>query len=183
MNHDCERARAAMVWIADGDPADAWVEMHLKACESCREALGKFLQIDWELIAWGKSLDRPAAAPPRPLIPQRFSIPWIPTAAVALATALLLILIVHYRQTAATQLTVLHESSKFRAIPYLAPLDPKENAEIVEMNIRVATLIAMGYRIAADPNDVVAAEVLLGEDGRAHAVRVLSEIDLIGPGD
>jgi hypothetical protein len=75
------------------------------------------------------------------------------------------------------------EAPPFIRIPYLPPLDPHENATIVRMNIRVATLIGVGYRITADPDAMVAADVLVGEDGRAHAVRVLADIDLKGTGD
>jgi hypothetical protein len=32
----------------------------------------------------------------------------------------------------------------------------------------------MGYKVSADPDRVVPAEVLVGEDGRAHAVRLMS---------
>jgi hypothetical protein len=41
----------------------------------------------------------------------------------------------------------------------------------------------MGFRIAADPDSTVIADVLVGEDGRAHAIRVLSSVDMSGAGD
>ena len=75
------------------------------------------------------------------------------------------------------------ELAAFVGIPFLPPLDPHENSTIVRMNIRVAALIAAGYRIAADPDTIVPADVLVGEDGRAHAVRVLSGIEWNGTGD
>ena len=71
----------------------------------------------------------------------------------------------------------------FIGIPYLPPLDPHENVAIVRMSIRVASLIAVGYRVTADPETIVPADVLVGEDGRAYAVRVLSGIDWNGTGD
>jgi len=36
----------------------------------------------------------------------------------------------------------------------------------------VANLLAEGYSVAADPSSVLQADVLLGEDGRVHAVRL-----------
>ena len=68
-------------------------------------------------------------------------------------------------------------------IPYLPSLDPRENATIVRMDIQVATLIAAGYSVAAEPGEIVPADVLVGEDGRAHAVRMLSDVELKGKGD
>ena len=68
--------------------------------------------------------------------------------------------------------------AQFIGIPYLPPLDPRENSAVVRMNIRVAMLIAAGYRVTADPDAIVPADVLVGEDGRAHAVRMLSDIHL-----
>jgi hypothetical protein len=78
---------------------------------------------------------------------------------------------------------IAQSAAPFVAIPYLPPLDPRENSTIVRMNIRVASLIAAGYRVAADPDKIVPADVLVGEDGRAHAVRVLSGIEWNGTGD
>ena len=69
------------------------------------------------------------------------------------------------------------------AIPYVPPLDPRETATVVRIKVRMATLMAMGYRIAADPDKVVPADVLVGEDGRAHAFRVLSETKSDGKGE
>jgi len=181
MRQNCERIRESMVWLADGERLQSGLELHLESCRECRAAIEEFLRMDRELKDWGVRLDRPstAAAP----VAARTQFPWIPAAAIALATAVGVILMVNYKQTAVTQLTLMHEPSKFRPIPYLAPLGPNENAQIVEMNLRVASLIAMGYRVAADPDQVVPAEVLVGEDGRAHAVRVLGDIDLNGPRD
>jgi hypothetical protein len=69
------------------------------------------------------------------------------------------------------------------AIPYLPPIDPRETAVVVRIKVRMATLMAMGYKIAADPDEVVPADVLVGEDGRAHAFRVVSETKSDGRGE
>ena len=75
------------------------------------------------------------------------------------------------------------EQTGFVEIPYLAPPDPHENTTVVRIQIRVATLIAVGYRVTADPDAIVPADVLVGEDGRAHAVRVPADVGLNGTGD
>jgi hypothetical protein len=76
-----------------------------------------------------------------------------------------------------------HVESGFIDVPYLAPLGPNENTTIVRMDVEVATLLAAGYRVNADPSVTVPVDVLVGEDGRAHAVRVLADIDVNGTGD
>ena len=104
---------------------------------------------------------------------------WVPAAATAIAAALALLAIVpRSMPPLETQ-----DASGFVEIPYLAPLDPHESATVMRIQIRVATLIAVGYRVAADPNEIVPADVLVGEDGRAHAVRVSADIGLNGIGD
>jgi hypothetical protein len=45
----------------------------------------------------------------------------------------------------------------------------------MRMDVSVAALLAVGYKVdAIDPTAIVKADVLVGEDGRAHAVRLLS---------
>jgi len=62
----------------------------------------------------------------------------------------------------------------FVQIPYVAPPAPYERVEITRVDVPVAALIAAGFDIpATDPGSTVQAEVLLGQDGRAHAIRLL----------
>jgi hypothetical protein len=71
---------------------------------------------------------------------------------------------------------------QFVEIPYVPPLAPDERARVVPMQIQIASLMAVGYRVSGDPTAVVQADVLVGEDGRAHAVRIPSD-HLGGIGD
>ena len=90
----------------------------------------------------------------------------------------------YWRSCRGTRLPVeTSEQTGFVEIPYLAPPDPHENTTVVRIQIRVATLIAVGYRVTADPDAIVPADVLVGEDGRAHAVRVPADVGLNGTGD
>jgi hypothetical protein len=70
----------------------------------------------------------------------------------------------------------LRESEQpFVTIPYVAPLAPYERAEIVRMELPVAALIAAGLPMrTADPRARAEADVVVGQDGRARAVRLIS---------
>jgi hypothetical protein len=63
----------------------------------------------------------------------------------------------------------------FVPIPYTVPLSPEEPATVWRMEIPVYRLRAVGYRVqVSDPGAVVEADVLVGQDGRAHAIRPLT---------
>jgi hypothetical protein len=187
---DCTHALGLLAQFVDGDLAaeqSAWLGAHLEACADCRAALAGFEEIDSELIGWGESLSlqNPPPADARERLAARLAprraIRWMPAAvAAAIAAALAIAVIAPHRKPPAVGREA---NSQFIEIPYLPPLDPRENSTIVRMNIRVAALIEAGYRVAADPDKIVPADVLVGEDGRAHAVRVLSGIEWNGTGD
>jgi hypothetical protein len=193
---ECARAHSTLAQFVDDDLAvgeAAWLRVHLEACAECRAALAAFAGIDSELTGWGQRLGLRNPPPPgareqlaarlAALPARRRATRWMPAAsaavAAAIAAALVLTAIAPHKKLPAGN----RGQAPFIEIPYLPPLDPYENASIVRMNIRVATLIAAGYRVAADPDTIVPADVLVGEDGRAHAVRVLADIDWNGKGD
>ena len=65
----------------------------------------------------------------------------------------------------------------FIAIPYTPPLDPRERLDVVRMEMPVAALIAAGLPVgAADPASHVRTDVLVGQDGRARAVRLVAAV-------
>ncbi len=174
---DCERAREAIPIYIDGglnDEQSAQLHAHLDACDECRAGMERLEPIDCELTVWGERLHQvnppPAGARERlaeSLLPRPLS-RWVPVAAAAIAAAALLAAIVpHARPPAKAR------EAPFVGIPYLPPLDPNEHATVVRMNVRVSTLLAVGYGMTADPDEIVPADVLVGEDGRAHAVRVI----------
>jgi len=196
---DCSRARNSMAEFVDGDLAfeqAAWLRKHLQGCEECHAALSRFQQIDADLMAWGRRLDCENPPPAferlelaaRMLPPASFksrprSLKWVPVAALAAAAAIALAVFLPLKKPLAPDQAGLAAETHFVEIPYLASVDPQENSTIVRMDISVATLLAVGYRVAADPDTIVPADVLVGEDGRAHAVHVLSGIALNGMGD
>ena len=191
---ECARAQGLLALYVDGDLGtddSAWLRGHLDGIAAeCRAALTAFAEIDSELTGWGRKSglaessdlrtrgsgwlagSERAAAGRRP-------VRWIPVAAAAIAAGLALMAIMPQPHAAAET----SEQTAFVEIPYLAPLDPHESTTVVRIQIRVATLIAVGYRVAADPDAIVPADVLVGEDGRAHAVRVPADVGLNGTGD
>jgi hypothetical protein len=63
----------------------------------------------------------------------------------------------------------------FVPIPYTVPLSPGENATVVRMDVSVAELLAAGFRLpASDAAGMAPADVMVGEDGRALAIRLLT---------
>lgn len=64
---------------------------------------------------------------------------------------------------------------QFLSIPYSTPLAPYERAEIVRVDLPVSALIAAGFHIStSDPGARAQADVIVGEDGMAHALRLIS---------
>lgn len=62
----------------------------------------------------------------------------------------------------------------FVEIPYVAPLAPYERTEVMRIDVPVAALMAAGFEVhVPDAGGVVRADVLVGQDGRAHAIRLV----------
>jgi hypothetical protein len=108
---------------------------------------------------------------------------WI-LAAGAIAASIITILILEYRPLLRRPAHVIYVSGEVREseqpfvpIPYLAPPAPYERIEVVRVELPVAALIAAGLSVrTADPGARVEAEVLVGQDGRARAVRLISSV-------
>jgi len=63
----------------------------------------------------------------------------------------------------------------FVPIPYVLPPDPYERVEVVRMKMPVAALVAAGFQMqTADQSAEAEADVMVGQDGRARAVRLIS---------
>ena len=190
-NGECAQARGWMAQFVDvdlGGEESARLQKHLEGCAECRTALAEFSKIDGELTAWGAmaAAENPARLGARERLearlleaPSRRPMRWVPALVAAIAAALLLALLPQKPKPALEARAEL----PFIEIPYLAPLDPRENATVLRMDIRVSTLMSLGYRVGAAPETVLPADVLVGEDGRAHAVRVLADVDFGGIGD
>jgi hypothetical protein len=70
------------------------------------------------------------------------------------------------------------DTEPFMAIPYTVPLDPRERAVVMRMEMPVTALAAVGLAVAApDPRASAQTDVIIGEDGRIRAIRLLSISD------
>ena len=164
---ECEDALRMMCQSVDGDltgEQSTWLDRHLAICVACREAMDRLTAVDREVIGWGQRVGRGESR--RPLLS------WLSAAAVIAAAVSFVMVAPHGKRAIADR-----SEAPFIEIPYLPALDARENTAIVRMNIRVATLHSFGFHIDGDPEALVAADVLVGEDARAHAVRVVSDID------
>jgi len=68
--------------------------------------------------------------------------------------------------------------SGFMPVPYAAPLAPGEYVEVVERDLTPAALARMGLVIQTASNNVVTAELMVGEDGLPRAVRVPESVGI-----
>lgn len=63
----------------------------------------------------------------------------------------------------------------FIEVPYTVPLEPFERAQMMQVELPVSALIAAGMPVGvADPAARARADVIVGQDGRARAFRVIS---------
>jgi hypothetical protein len=67
------------------------------------------------------------------------------------------------------------DAEPFTAIPYTVPLDPRERVTVRRVAIPVAALVAIGLTAPApDPAASAQADVVVGEDGRIRAIRLVA---------
>jgi hypothetical protein len=67
------------------------------------------------------------------------------------------------------------EEQPFFAIPYTVPLAPGEHTAVVRMTLSDAAFAAVGFPAGpAEPAGLRQADVLVGEDGRARAIRIVA---------
>ena len=129
-------------------------------------------------LASADALESPPHQPPAALLaefdkafhgrrPRRFG--WIPAlaAAACLVLAVLLLAPQPARPTA--------RQRPFVAIPYVAPLAPYERPRVIRMDVPMTALMAAGFEVhVPDMAGAVPADVLVGQDGRALAIRLRS---------
>lgn len=176
---NCAERRERLIDVArGGDETGAEMRQHLAMCEEC----GRFLE---EQRALGAALARiaeenAAAALPAGVEARIFAewAPrgvWRPLAAAALAAALAAGLYVARGPVGKPPARA--EVQPFVEIPYVAPLAPYERASIERWDVPVAALIAAGFEVRLpDAAGTVKADVLVGQDGRPHAIRLVQEV-------
>jgi hypothetical protein len=148
-------------------------ERHLSECARCAGEVGEVertLRLFCESAkCWSEHQfeERPS---PRPRWRAAMAV-----AAVVGACAAVWLAAVWVRPSAPRRVSAVPETP-FVEMPYVAPLAPYERSEVVRMEVSVAALEAAGLEVhARDTGAMVLADLLLGQDGRAHAVRLVSE--------
>jgi hypothetical protein len=65
-----------------------------------------------------------------------------------------------------------YDDEPFLQIPYVATLAPYEKTTVMRMDVPVTALIAAGFEVHAhEPGGALTVDLLVGQDGRAHAIR------------
>jgi hypothetical protein len=101
---------------------------------------------------------------------RRISRWWFPVAAVAVAALLSLVVFLWHRPTTVPQA----KDAPFTAIPYVAPPAPYERTQVMRMDVPLAALMAAGVEVhEAHSGGSVPADVLVGQDGRPLAIRLV----------
>jgi hypothetical protein len=100
---------------------------------------------------------------------------WIAT--VAAVAAALAVVVWSGRQptSAVTEPTI--QPGDFVALPYVIQPARYERTEVVRMSVPVAELIAAGLTLRGDPGSQVQADIVIGQDGRARAVRLVESFE------
>jgi hypothetical protein len=79
------------------------------------------------------------------------------------------------RPTAVDPVLTADAEEPFTPIPFTTPLAPNERADVIRMDLPVSALIAAGLPVrVSDPGARARADLVVGEDGRARAVRLIS---------
>ena len=176
---NCREYRNSLMEWARGNPPAPEVVSHLEECPPC----ARFLEGQRALSAAMASL----AAEPAPPAEQfqarvmaefdkvqparRPMLRWVLAGALAASVILGAV----WSGPSVPPASVAQEDPGFLPIPYTVPLSPREPATVWRMDIPVIRLRAVGYRVqVADPAALVEADVLVGQDGRARAIRPLS---------
>jgi len=180
-NDDAELSRVLREWQAPEAPA--WLEGRMLAARRPTPAPGP------EAPAW---LEGRALAPPDARHDARHgachAARWRGQFAAGLALAAVLAaaawLLVRQPAPPPAAAMAVQDEDPFVPVPNVLPLDSYETGRVLRMDVPVSALLAAGYRVPmADPAALVAADVLVGEDGRAHAVRLLSGMTLNTKGE
>jgi hypothetical protein len=159
-------------WLTGEQPADA--ARHAHQCPACRAELESLRETFAQFRESGERWSAHHMASPAP-VRGRSRMGW--AAAVAVASSVLAAAVLIQKSAPAP---AVHAEQPFIAIPYVAPLAPYERASVMRMDVPVAALVAAGFQVhGTEPGSTVSADVLVGQDGRAHAVRLISNGSVI----
>lgn len=153
-------------WVAGERSGEA--QAHVAACAACAAEVER---TTGALALFRESAERCAehwtARPGR-----KRSRAWRWAMAVPALAAILAAVVLTHRTPAPVPVPSAQEQA-FVRIPYVVPPAPYERTEVVHMNVPVAALIAVGFRMNEPAGASVPADVLLGQDNRPLAIRFL----------
>lgn len=157
------------------------VAAHLAHCAEC----ARFLDSQTAFTSLFAGIAADAAAKPGPAFletrllaelehavhPRPWVALWRPVVGAALAVLIAVFALLYSPAPEIVRSSVPNEP--FVAIPYVAPPAPYERTEILTMDLPVSALAAAGLDVhLSDTGAVVHADVMVGQDGRALAVRL-----------
>jgi hypothetical protein len=180
---NCKEARAAAIeQIRSGS---AVLDPHFEACKECSWFLRAQLALHSAFATLSREVPPPADLATQLLAefdaalrngsrlaprPTASRVRWW-LAAAALAASFAIAAVVIHHPVPASRI----DADPFVEIPYIAPLAPYERISIIRMDVPVSALIAAGFEVhAVDTGAALSADVLFGQDGRAHAIRLVS---------
>jgi len=180
----CREQRGRWIELARaGSRPGPALESHLGVCAACSRVWEDQLALGTALA--GVAAENAAVAVPRGVEarvlaelaprPRR----WLPATVAALAASLAAFFAAgpYVARGPAPGPSASAAGGPFLAIPFVAPLAPYERAEVQRMKLPVAALVADGFEVyAPDMAGAITADVLVGQDGRAHAIRLVAEV-------
>ncbi len=156
--------------------------MHLESCAGCREFFDSQVALTSACRALAET-NAPAAVPPfleTRLLAQFDSMSrrradrwWSRPVFAGFAACLMIAIVIARSPAPSLDPLNLVDDRPFIEIPYVPPLAPYERTEIKRMDVPIATLMAAGLKVrTGEPVGAVAADVIVGQDGLFHAVRI-----------
>jgi hypothetical protein len=142
-------------------------ERHIAECALCRGEVDRldyaFRQFRDSALRWSEHwYTAPAVRRPKAVWS------WRRVAAIGGLVSAALVIVLLAQPSAAP----LAEEEAFLQIPYVAPLAPYEQTRVMRMEVSMTALKAAGFEVhAPELSGALTVDVLVGQDGRAHAIR------------
>jgi hypothetical protein len=163
-----------LIELARGGAARRGLSAHLENCAEC----ARFLDDQVALTAAMQAVAEEAQGPGMALearvmaeLPESRVPVWRWAAAAGVALAACASAFWMLRDAPVSQPAPV-SAATFVTIPYTVPLAPEEPTAVWHGRIPVSALISVGFQVGTlDPSATVEADVLVGQDGRARAIR------------
>jgi hypothetical protein len=152
-------------WIIGERSPEA--QKHIAVCACCRDEVDRLEYAFWQFRDSGRRWSEHWYAVRKTHRPERVWSWRRLSAAGALVSAALLIVLLTQPPAPSGD-----EEEPFLQIPYVAPLAPYEQTQVMRMDVAMSALKAAGFEVhASELGGAITVDVLVGQDGRAHAIR------------